>query len=517
MYWFTRLVLFGVALALVPDHLPAQSTREEHPSARILVQRALAAMGGAETLEALHAVKLSGVTYENHLYEREPRDQAAPVTFQTFTEVRDLDHAQLRRTSSAVSLAGSGNGGTTVETTADGVTLLQVQGAAIARPAHDAWLALSPERLFLTALAAHDLRAAPDTTVRGVPQHVITFTWNRSAVHVLLNAFTNLPTAVEYVDAFPESTARGIWGDVNMRVFFSNWGLWKGGVHYPLQYDTEWNGVPYTTTAVSDLVLDPDLSGTDWSMPEDARRSVRLASVRTADSLPLGTPRKPAAEIEQNVVQIPGSWYTTLIRQADGVVVLEAPISSGYSAKVIAEAQRRFPGVPIKAVISTSNYWWHFAGIREYVARGIPVYALDVNRALLERAVHAPHRLHPDDLARAPRAMRLHSVSGRLVLGTGPNRVELYPIRTSTTSQMLMVYFPQYQLLYSSDMAQPLGPGGSFLFPQYLWDLRRAVRENGLSVKTLIGMHMSPTPWGKLEVTLDSLGAGAALPLTQSR
>ena len=28
------------------------------------------------------------------------------------------------------------------------------------------------------------------------------------------------------------------------------------------------------------------------------------------------------------------------------------------------------------------------------------------------------------------------------------------------------------EILYSSEMAQPLGPGGSFIFPQGLWELR---------------------------------------------
>lgn len=202
------------------------------------------------------------------------------------------------------------------------------------------------------------------------------------------------------------------------------------------------------------------------------------------------------------MVQIPGEWYATLIRQHDGIVVLEAPISAGYSARVLAEAERRFPRNRIKAVISTSNYWWHIAGVREYVADGIPIYALDLNRKLLSQLASAPHLMHPDALQRNPRTLDLRAVSGKQVLGSGNDRVELYPIRASTTSQMLMVYFPRCALLYSSDLAQPLGRNGAFLAPQYLWDLKRAVDDAHLHVETLIGMHMSPTPWSKLIETL---------------
>ena len=58
-------------------------------------------------------------------------------------------------------------------------------------------------------------------------------------------------------------------------------------------------------------------------------------------------------------------------------MVMEAPISSGYSVKVLDFAQTKFPGMAIKAVITTSDAWPHFAGLREYVARGIPVYVVE--------------------------------------------------------------------------------------------------------------------------------------------
>jgi hypothetical protein len=48
--------------------------------------------------------------------------------------------------------------------------------------------------------------------------------------------------------------------------------------------------------------------------------------------------------------------------------MLEAPIGSGYSEKVIAEVEKRFPNTPIKAVITTSDAWPHLRGVREYVA-----------------------------------------------------------------------------------------------------------------------------------------------------
>lgn len=83
-------------------------------------------------------------------------------------------------------------------------------------------------------------------------------------------------------------------------------------------------------------------------------------------------------------------------------------------------------------------------------------------------------------------------------VGTGENKIVVYPIRAAT-AQMLMTWLPESKLLHTAEMAQPLGPNGSFLFPESLLELQRAVAANGLRVENVIGMHMSPTPWSKVE------------------
>jgi hypothetical protein len=158
------------------------------------------------------------------------------------------------------------------------------------------------------------------------------------------------------------------------------------------------------------------------AIPDEVRTQAP-ARARSGDleSLPLGSPNRPALEIVPGVVFIPGSWNVTLVKQSDGVVVIEAPISSGYSAKVIEEAGRHFPGDPIKAVVTTSDSWPHLAGIREYVARGIPVYALDLNREILERVIGDHRMSKPDALARGPQKA---GVSLRFVEDGAGRRIE---------------------------------------------------------------------------------------------
>ena len=231
----------------------------------------------------------------------------------------------------------------------------------------------------------------------------------------------------------------------------------------------------------------------------------------------LGVPGQPATEIEPGVVHIPGAWNVNLIRQNDGIVVLEGPLSPDYSLKVLDQAHRRFPDLPVKAVITTSDSWPHIGGLREYVVRGIPIYALDLDRPVLTRLFNAPRSFIPDDLQRHPRAPRWHLVASRTALGAGANRLELIPYRTETGERQMMVYLPRYRLLYSSDLFAP-DEKDTWFTPEYLLELRNAVAREHLEVDAVFGMHYDVMPYetvmGALDAFLTPRAAGAAAAAT---
>jgi hypothetical protein len=183
---------------------------------------------------------------------------------------------------------------------------------------------------------------------------------------------------------------------------------------------------------------------------------------------------------------------------------LEAPISSGYSVKVIAEAERRWPSAPIKAVVTTSDAWPHLAGVREYAARGIAIYALDLNLPILKKMIDAPHTTFPDLLAKSPRTPDFRVVTGKTAVGDGPNRFEIYPMRGETSERQMMIYFPEHRLLYGSDSFQKSGQG--YFYPQTVWELVHAVEREKLAVDRFFMMHISPTPWSELGKSLANAG-----------
>jgi len=271
-------------------------------------------------------------------------------------------------------------------------------------------------------------------------------------------------------------------------------------VRYPRQWSKEMNGQPYSTFTANEIKFNPPVNEEEFSIPEEVRKA-SIAAARNLDEIPVGGPTRPPVEIAPGVEYMVAGFSATEIRQSDGIVILEPVVSSGYSAKMIEDAQKRFPGLSIKAVVTTSDSWPHIGGIREYVARGIPIYALDLNKAILTRMIDAPHKLRPDALARTPRAPKFTFVSRRIPLGTGENRIEMIPFRSVTGERQMMVYFPGLKLVYTSDIFS-LGQNGDLFLPQTAQEAVDAITREKLNVDRVYGMHYNPMPLQQLRDAL---------------
>jgi len=483
-------------LALIMLGMSAHS--QDSKSASDLLHAGLAAMGGEDKVRGLRTLHFQAVAQRNELEQSERPEGPYIVEYDQVEEWRDLAHNNWKKTES-IRVAMQPEYSSTI-VVSEGAASRSFNGKALPASGQqlqeaDEVLALSPERVMVTGLASSDLHRLPDLTLQNVPHQEVEFTWQEHPVRIFLNAETRLPTAVEWAGAYPFAGFWSIWGDVTTRIYYSFWWL-QNGIHYPLQADVVRNGLPDRTVTISKIDYNQPLAPADFTISPELRTSFAGRAKMTVDDRPLAIPGQAASELAPGIVFLPGAWNTTLVRQDDGVVVLEAPISSGYSAKVIKEAQKRFPGLNIKAVITTSDSWPHIGGLREYVAHGIPVYVLDRTVPLIERFLRAPRTRYPDALAKAPRPADLHPVSTKVVVGAGPNRMELYPIHGETSERQMMVYFPEHKLLYGSDPFQKL-EDGTFFYPQTVYELQSAVEREHLTVERLFMMHVELTPWAE--------------------
>jgi hypothetical protein len=478
----------------------------ERESPAECVALSLQAMGGHDRLAGLRALRTHSV---GHTLLTEQSYRQAPFISSYDREVVTVDFALGRvlteshvvwpeadphtEDSDATTVVGPEGG---VRRSAGADTPCSLSEIDAARHA----LALGPARLLLTAAAAPDLHFEAGETLRSTEHTVLAFTWRGVPVRVALNRFNHLPDAVETVQAFHDFWY--FWGDVRERIYLDNWKL-VGGISYPTNLVFERNDIPWRSTQVLEVELDPAPDEKAFAM--DASVAAKSsASPGWNRSFPGGkaTPLAPGIDL------FLGAWNSTIVEQGDGVVVLEAPISGSYVQGLLAEAARRHPGKAVKAVLSTSDSWPHVGGIRLVVAKGLPLYVLDLNRPLLDRLVAAPHTIAPDPLERAaPRlAPAYRVVAGKEIVGTGPNRMELYPLRGASTERQYMVYFPEHHILYASDTLA-MNDDGSLYDPELMHEVVQAVEAAHLKVDTVFSMHQEPMPWDRVTALVRSGGA----------
>lgn len=352
-------------------------------------------------------------------------------------------------------------------------------------------LALGPARVLLTAAAAPDLHFEAPEILRSTSHTVLSFSWRRMPVRVLLNPFNHLPDAVEITQVFHDFWY--FWGDVRQRIYFDNWKLVEG-ITFPTNWVEERNDVIRSSTQALNVEFNVQMDEKAFDMTAGA---VKQSAASPGWNRPFSV--KQATTLAPGVDLFEGSWNAAIVKEPDGIVILEAPISGLYTRGVVKEARKRYPGMAVNAILSTSDSWPHTGGLRQAAAQGLSVYILDLNRPLLDRMMSAPHTLEPDALQKAKDLKGPHwkIVAKKQEIGSGANRMELYPLRGASTERQYMVYFPEHHLLYASDTLA-LNDDGSLYDPELMYEVAQAVKRENLIVDTVFAMHQGPMPWEKV-------------------
>jgi hypothetical protein len=459
------------------------------------VSLALDAMGGRERIEAVKSVGLEGLQHTELVeqsYRQEPFITAYARTkekldfagqralIQTHLTWPESDPGQAESDSTLV--VGPEGGVYRAEKTDAPGSRADIEAARFA-------LALGPMRLLLTASNASDLHFDTPLRARGTLHPVLGFSWQGRAVRVLINPFNHLPDAVESVAVFADHWYQ--WGDVRQRIYLDNWQTFHG-IRYPTNEVEERNGILWESRQVIGVDLNPSLDAADFKLDaEVAQKGLQSKGWESPFKA------KEGVVLASGITLFPGSWNATVVKQNDGIVLLESPLSGTYFGGVIDRAKADSPGQPIKAVLSTSDSWPHVGGVRQAVALGLPLYILDLNKPLLDRLIASQRHMHPDLLAQSPRAPLWRIVSGKIQIGSGANRMEVYPLRGASTERQYMVYFPEHKLLYASDTLA-LNADGSLYAPELMREVMDAVKREHLDVISVFAMHQEPVPWAQV-------------------
>ena len=485
----------------------ASASLEDSPclaaSPKACLELALQAMGGHDRLSAIESLRLDEIGH-SLLVEQSYRQDPFITSYERTHETLDFKKNRVRRETHLTWPESDPN-----QSESDSILIVTRTSGVYHSPKQDTpcglrdiesaddALTFNLARLLLAAFAASDLHFESPRALRSTPHAVLAFTVRGIPTRILLNSFNHLPDAIETTRDFHDFWY--FWGDVSQRIYFDGYQVFHGLV-FPTNFVEERNGTLWRSTQLLNLEVNVPTDDSLFAMDEKA----------AAQSTKGKGWERPfvAAQVTQlapGLTLYPGAWNSTVVQGGDGLYILEAPISGIYTQGLFDETKKLHPGVVVKAVLSTSDSWPHVGGVRQVVALGLPVYILDLNRPLLDRMIAAPHARHPDLLAQSLRQPDWRIVSKKVLVGSGLNRMELYPLRGASTERQYMVYFPEHKLLYASDTLS-LNDDGSLYDPELMREVMQAVKREGLEVTTVFAMHQGPTPWSQIESLLRAAG-----------
>lgn len=353
-----------------------------------------------------------------------------------------------------------------------------------------------PIKLLLKAKNSNNLTINNEATIiEGNAYDVLNFTLNKLSYHLYINKITSLLYQAVVETYLPYENFFSPFGNFDTTIKYSLYHYYPKGIRYPVQWDIyrlneKWRSI--TCDKVEFL--------------EDVDTSIFDAK-KTIPNFPKVTEQKGnfkfIKELYDNVFVLQAQWFVHWVIQDDGIIILEAPISSSYSKSIIAYLRKTYPKKPIKGVVIASDAYPHLAGIREYVANEIPIYIHKNNKELIESIINANYKSDQDSQSKVNNKPIYKFVNSKTTINSTTESINIYPINGSAGSKMLMVELEKSNWLYAADLVQKLGDG-SFFMPQYLTEINNALKLNNIRIEKVSAMHAMPLEWNIIIDFLDT-------------
>ncbi len=244
------------------------------------------------------------------------------------------------------------------------------------------------------------------------------------------------------------------------------------------------------------------------ALAERGARSHQYHYTLQSFGLPLDGVEGPFASVvvRPGVVQLLGVTHNALvIEQANGLVVVDAPLYDERAEAILAEVATRFPGKPVTHVIASHFHEDHVSGIRTLLgATNASLVVSETTEAFWRDILRASSTIVPDALAENPRTVDIVTVAdgGSIVLADALRPVTVNDIENGHANDLLVPVADD--VAFSVDIYSP----GNGAVPFASAQLRDALIGLGLDGGTLriVGGHGGAThTFAELESAIDSL------------
>jgi hypothetical protein len=486
------LAVTALATLLAVTAAPANAaTNSPQPAdTHKLLADSLHAVGGQERLEAIKGMTLTA-TRTTPIDSVASNDEAPPMLFDRVTDQMDFAAKTLKETS-ALNFTGlsSDINSISVYTPQGGYTdssgnLAPLDPTFVYR-AQDLFLT-DPLLALLSAAQDQNAQLGKSELVTGSSCTWISFTADSVPMKICINDSSKLPVALEIKRDYPQDDYTSLWGTFVTRYVFTNWTIEPNGIFFPRTWREETGHGENSIIYVQNVTFSTK-NPAPLTVPDNFKQAFAKTMSRTpADQAAENNGTAEPKDLGDGIFVLPGKLYmrnVVLIRQQDGVVIVEAPVSAENSAYVRNQAAKLFPGAKIKALISTDNIWGHVAGVAGYGDPSISLYVLDRNVDLVKHLMEAS----------GAKSGNIRSVAAKTTIGSGANSIEVIPYRTAYGAKMMAVYLPDKKLLWASDLFLPK-PWQPEFQTEHLWEIRSLINREQLDVQRIMGDHRPPEEW----------------------
>lgn len=177
-----------------------------------------------------------------------------------------------------------------------------------------------------------------------------------------------------------------------------------------------------------------------------------------------------------------------IVEFRDFLVVAEAPLNSSNGELIINEARKIAPNKPIRYFVFGHFHTHYIGGVRAFVHKGATVLTTSANRPYIDYIVSAAHTLVPDSLQLEPKPLTMEDIGESKTITDGSFEMKIYFIgaKSQHTNDYLIYYFPSEQLLFEDDLVWISREGEIKKAGARQAGLYNAIKELGLTVKTLV-------------------------------
>ena len=515
---------------------PTTSTPAPAPSVsreRELVDRALAALGGADALRALRSASIRGTVKhwepeQSHVPGGEPRFAAessfdttldfvsrraridwekkfaypSPRTFK-FTEVVTPDAGYVLGIDSNGRNAQNRNANPPAHTMS-GLRLATTQ-RELRRTSPTLLLEMRDKLARVTRIADFAVQG-------GAPLPAVTYDAGSVRYIVMFDAQSGLPVRIRTLDF------DNIWGDVNYDLTLAEWQP-LAGVRVAVSQRYELNGRVVADIRLTQMTPNPQINPAGMTVPDAVRATaakpatgnvpyqwvIRCQFIGTyldSDNPSFDTQTTQSLRLQelapgvQHVVG--GSHNAMVVDMRDHLIVFDAPVTDAQSNWTIRAAQARYGAKPVRYLVLTHHHMDHAGGLRAYMAQGATLVVGAGAAAHYRRVLAAPATRNPDMGPYNFSKSNIIEVADRYLMTDGTRQVSAHLTENPHVASMLIGYVADARIGFVTDIWSPgVGPLPKEISTP-LAALVTAARRAGISPLRFAGGHGSTAEYAPL-------------------